>query len=199
MQRDLATTPVILHLIGHPGVGKYTIAKEVAALAEADGRRIVVVDNHLTSNVIFSVLPVDGIAPLPERVWDRVQEVRDAVLRTIEELSPREWSFVFTNVLSDGVPADEQVVERLVELAARRESRYVPVRLSCQIDELLMRITRPDRRARQKWVDPIGARSFVEASAVLAINHPALLDLDVTSLPASEAAARILQHLETLA
>jgi hypothetical protein len=149
--------------------------------------------------VIFSVLAVDGIAPLPERVWDRVEEVRDAVLRTIEALSPGEWSFVFTNVLSDGVPADERVVERLLELAVRRESRYVPVRLTCQTDEILARITRPDRRARQKWVDPIGARSFIETSPVLAISHPALLDLDVTSLPATEAAARILEHLESLA
>jgi hypothetical protein len=198
VQRDLAT-PVILHLIGHPGVGKYTIAKELAVLAAADGWQLVVVDNHLTSNVIFSVLPVDGIAPLPERVWDRVQEVRDAVLRTIEELSPREWSFVFTNVLTDGVPADERVVERLIELAARRDSWYVPVRLTCQTDELLTRIARPDRRARQKWVDPIGARSFIETSPVLASTHPALLALDVTSLPATEAAARILEHVETLA
>lgn len=189
---------MILHLVGHPGVGKYTVAKELADLAAADGWRVVVVDNHLTSNVIFSVLPVDGITPLPETVWDRVQEVRDAVLRTIEELSPREWSFVFTNVLSDGVPADERVVERLIELAARRNSRYVPVRLACRPDELLTRITRPDRRARQKWADPVGVRSFIESSPVLAITHPAVLDLDVTSLPPADAAARILEHLEHL-
>lgn len=198
MQRDLATRPVILHLIGHPGVGKYTVAKELAALAAADGWRVVVVDNHLASNVIFSVLPVDGVSPLPVTVWDRVQEVRDAVVRTIEELSPPEWSFVLTNVLIEGVPADERVVDRLIELAARRDSRYVPIRLTCQADELLTRITRPDRRARQKWVDPLGVRSFIETSPVLAITHPALLDVDVTSLPAAEAAARILQHLETI-
>jgi hypothetical protein len=195
---DLATTPAIVHVVGYPGVGKYTVARALADLASVDGSRIVLVDNHLTSNVIFSVLPVDGVAPLPATVWDRVQEVRDAVLRTIEELSPPEWSFVFTNVLTEGVPGDERVVDRLIELASRRRSRYVPVRLSCRTDELLARVTRPDRRARQKWVDPVGVRAFTETSAVLDIDHPARLDIDVTSLPAREAAARILEHLGSL-
>jgi len=195
---DHVTTPSIVHVVGYPGVGKYTVAKELADLASVDGLRVVVVDNHLTSNVIFSVLPVDGIAPLPATVWDRVQEVRDAVLRTIEELSPPEWSFVFTNVLTEGVPEDERVVDRLIELANRRHSRYVPVRLSCRTDELLARVTRPDRRARQKWVDPVGVRSFTDTSTVLDIDHPARLDIDVTSLPARDAAALILEHLGSL-
>jgi hypothetical protein len=190
--------PVVVHLVGYPGVGKYTVARELADLAAAAGSRIVVVDNHLTSNVIFSVLPVDGIAPLPATVWDRVQEVRDAVLRAIEELSPREWSFVFTNVLTEGVAGDERVVDRLIQLAARRHSRYVPVRLTCGTDELLGRVTRPDRRARRKWVDPVGVRSFIETSAVLEICHPGRIDIDVTSLPAADVAARILDHLGTL-
>ena len=198
MQPDLAPTPAIVHLVGYPGVGKYTVAKELADLASADGSRVVLVDNHLTSNVIFSVLPVDGIAPLPATVWDRVQEVREAVLRTIEELSPPEWSFVFTNVLIEGVPGDKQVVDRLIELASRRHSRYVPVRLSCRTDELLARVTRPDRRERQKWVDPVGIRSFTETSTVLDVGHPARLDIDVTSLPARDAAARILEHVGSL-
>jgi hypothetical protein len=198
VQPDLPATPAIVHVVGHPGVGKYTVARELTDLASADGSRVVLVDNHLTSNVIFSVLPVDGIAPLPATVWDRVQEVRDAVLRTIEELSPPDWSFVFTNVVSEGVPGDERVVERLIELASRRNSRYVPVRLSCRTDELLARVTRPDRQARQKWVDPVGVRSFVETSTVLEIAHPARLDVDVTSLPARDAAARILEHVGPL-
>ena len=67
------------------------------------------VDNHHTSNVIFAGLNVDGVTPLPPEVWDRVREVREALLRTIEELSPPDWSFVFTNVLTDDKPGDRAV------------------------------------------------------------------------------------------
>ena len=66
-------------------------------------------DNHHTSNVIFAALNVDGVTPLPPEVWDRVREVREALLRTIEELSPPDWSFVFTNVLTDDKPGDRAV------------------------------------------------------------------------------------------
>jgi hypothetical protein len=196
--RERPAVAALVHLVGYPGAGKYTIATEFARLANDRGRRFVVVDNHHTSNVIFSVLPVDGVRPLPATVWDRVGEVRDALLRTIEELSPPDWSFVFTNVLSDGVAADEDVIERLRLLAASRHSHYVPVRLTCSTDELLRRVSRPERKARQKWVDTDGVRAFVESSEVITIAHPALLDLDVTQIPAHEAAALILDHIEGL-
>lgn len=190
---------VLVHLVGFPAVGKYTIATELARLAETRGRRLVVVDNHLTSNVIFSVLPVDGVRPLPETVWDRVDEVRHALLRTIEDLSPDDWSFVFTNVLSEGVPADERVVERLRRLAGARDAQYVPVRLSCRTEELLQRVVRPDRSARMKWVDPDGVRAFVERSELIEITDAALLDLDVTSTSADDAALAVIEHIEGLA
>ncbi len=71
----------IVYLLGYPASGKYTIAK---ALAVTPGRRWVVVDNHQINNVIFAVVEPDGVTPLPAAVWDRVEQVRDAVLTTIE-------------------------------------------------------------------------------------------------------------------
>jgi len=192
------TRSVVVHLVGYPGVGKYTVATELARLAEERGRRLVVVDNHHTSNVIFSVLPVDGVSTLPDSVWDRVDEVRAALMRTIKELSPADWSFVFTNVMTEGVPADHETLDRVRQLAESRNSHYVPVRLTCQIDELLRRVARPDRPTRQKWVDPAGVSTFVEGSELIRIAHSALLDLDVTDLAPSETAARILDHADGL-
>jgi len=192
------TRSVVVHLVGYPGVGKYTVATELARLAEERGRRLVVVDNHHTSNVIFSVLPVDGVSTLPDSVWDRVDEVRAALMRTIKELSPADWSFVFTNVMTEGVPADHETLDRVRQLAESRNSHYVPVRLTCQIDELLRRVARPDRATRQKWVDPEGVSTLVEGSELIRIAHPALLDIDVTHLEPPETAARILDHADGL-
>jgi hypothetical protein len=117
------------------------------------------------------------------------------LLRTIEELSPRGWSFVFTNVLTAGNANDARVISRLIELASARHSQYIPVRLTCRTDELLRRVPGADRKARLKWIDPDGVRTFVEASELIEIDHPALIDIDVTTQHARATASRILDHL----
>ena len=61
-------------------------------------------DNHLTGNVILSVIDPRASNPIPDVVWDRVEEVREVMYRAIVELSPPDWSFVFTNVLRDDDP-----------------------------------------------------------------------------------------------
>ncbi|MEO5838273.1 MAG: hypothetical protein ABIQ73_24295 [Acidimicrobiales bacterium] len=119
----MTTPPSIVHLIGYPAAGKLTIARAIAQAARDDGRRFVVVDNHHTANVIFAVHDVDGVRALPAGVWDRVREVREAVFRSIDELSPRDWSFVFTNVLLEDDPADTGTNRRGAAASPLRRSR----------------------------------------------------------------------------
>jgi hypothetical protein len=194
----VAGRPAIVHLIGYPAVGKYTIAKAVALLAERQGDRYVVLDNHHTSNVIFAALDVDGIRQLPPTVWDRVREVREALLRTIEELSPREWSFIFTNVLTERDPSDVQVVHRLANLATRRNSSYVPIRITCEAEELIRRVTNADRRERSKWIDPDGVRALVSSTSLLSLDEYDPIEIDVTGVPPEESAWQVLQHVQRL-
>jgi shikimate kinase len=186
----------IVHLIGYPGAGKYTIARAIAQQAELDGRRYVVVDNHHTANVIFAVMDVDGVRPVPREVWERVGEVRDALYRAIQELSPREWSFVFTNVLTEGEPQDAAIVEKVSALAARRGNPYVPVYLRCATDEILRRVPSPERHDRLKWIDPEAVRAFMqERRELIRIDDPEPLDLDVTAAAPDDVARRILDHI----
>lgn len=193
----MTTKPAIVHLIGFPAAGKLTIARAIAQRAESDGGRFVVVDNHHTANVIFAVLDVDGVRELPAGVWDRVREVRHAVMRSIEELSPRDWSFIFTNVLTERDATDRAVVDGLAELATKRSSHYVPVRLHCDIEVLLGRVDNDDRRERLKSIDPVGVRSLIESTRLIDVAPYTALDLDVTNLAAVDAAARILGHVNT--
>ena len=188
----------IVHLIGYPAAGKYTVAQHLAEAGDREGQRIVVVDNHHTSNVIFAVMDVDGVRPLPPGVWDRVGEVREALYQAIEMFSPPEWSFVFTNVLSDDVPGDELIVSRLQQLAAQRSNPYVPVVLRCDPDEILRRVGNENRRARQKWIDPDAVRAFIADHALIGLEDHQPLELDMTSLEPAEAATQILDHLRCL-
>jgi hypothetical protein len=61
----------IIYLIGLPGVGKFTIGKEIN---KRTGARLI--DNQLINNPIFSLIAADGFSPLPEIIWDRIGAIR---------------------------------------------------------------------------------------------------------------------------
>ncbi len=181
-------------LIGFPGAGKYTIAKAMRERLLAAGHDGRVVDNHLVNNPIFELVALSSQGPLPGVVWDRVDEVREAMLRTIEDLSPRTWWFVFTNYLVQG--ADEPYLQRLGRLAERRDAVLIPVVLRCDRDEVLRRVAQPDRRARLKDTSVTRVSQELAMRELVDPGLPQSLRLEVTSLPPDHAAARILEHAE---
>ncbi|MFN8911956.1 MAG: hypothetical protein ACK5V4_04210, partial [Alphaproteobacteria bacterium] len=61
----------IIYLLGFAGVGKLTIAKELAKITGAK-----VVDNHLINNPVFHILDNDGIIPLLDAVWAKTRAIR---------------------------------------------------------------------------------------------------------------------------
>lgn len=170
-------SPTIFHLIGKPGVGKYTIGK---ALASATGARLV--DNHAVANVIFNLIEQDGIRPLPSAVWPRVAAVRQAVLDTLIHVSPPGLSFVFTNFIRGEDEGETAAFEELVAIAEIRGSRFVPVILSCETPELVRRIVSPSRKERMKLIDPVEGARLNDHVPQFATNHPNVLHLDVTTM-----------------
>ena len=176
----------IFYLVGHAGVGKLTIAREIGALTGAK-----VIDNHYVNNPIFNLIDLYRPTGLPEEVWVQVDAVRDAILKTIASLSPREWSFVFTHVGLD-IPGDIGVYHAIRETAVKRGARFQPVRLTCTIEEHVQRIAAPERRAMLKDVSPDNARKD-SRKPLLRFDEPHALDLDVTSLSPREAAEAIIE------
>jgi shikimate kinase len=189
--------PAIVHLIGFPASGKLTVARALADLGSRRGCRFVVLDNHHTNNVIFAALDLDGVKPAPPAVWDRVGEVRNALLRTVEELSPREWSFVFTNVLTDDKPSERDLVDRLAGLAKRTDRTFLAVVLHCNADALVARVANSDRRARSKWIDSPAVRDYVHNHRLVDVTDLEPLTIDTAATSPTEAAQLILQRLET--
>jgi hypothetical protein len=186
----------IILLIGLPATGKYTVAKQIAARLEARRDTVRIVDNHYANNVIFNLLPVDGATPLPQEAWDRIEEVRDAVLATIETLSPPDWTFVMTlHATSD---QDRDWVEAVAAIAADRGSRFAVIRLLCGLDELLRRVGTPDRIARMKLTSIDGARTAFHEQPVLEFEHPNTLTLDITELAPGDAADIVVAHVDAL-
>jgi hypothetical protein len=185
--------PCIYALTGYPGTGKYTIAKELVAQLVDLGMPVRLMDNHETGNAILRLIEIEPGTPMPEEVWARVREVRDVIFRTIETMSPPDWSFVFTNFVLD-TPPDREHYRRLAELATLRRSRFVPVRVSVDLDELLRRVSRPERAARLKLTDVDFAREIHRTKPLYRPPADDGLDLDVTHLEPAAAARRILAH-----
>ncbi len=182
----------LLLLTGFPGTGKLTVARALAAQLESAGGTARVVDNHWINNPIFGLVAQDGITPLPPSVWDRVGEVAEAVVRTVEELTPTTWHVIFTAYL-DGV-TDVGTVAKLERVAAARGSVFVPVRLLCDPEENARRIVSPERRDLMKSIDPVEPHRLADKGPPYNPGHQNQLSLDITTLPADAAAKRILEH-----
>lgn len=189
--------PFLFVLTGFPGTGKLTVARNLVSLLEAHDETVRLIDNHAINNVVFRLIEQDGLTPLAPVVWDRVGEVWVTTLRTVEEISPRSWHTIFTAYL-DG-KTDTGWLPRLEEVASVRGSVFVPVRLLCDPDENARRIVSPERREMMKSLDPEEPHRLSELGPPYDPDHVNQLTLDITSLPAEEAAALILEHGRSLA
>ena len=176
----------MVHLIGTPAVGKYTVGKELARLT---GARLV--DNHSIANVIFNIVGADGVAPLPAEIWPYVGQVRRAALDALIHVAPRALSYVVTNYMRG---EDEGELAAFAEVAAVAEIRgsvFVPVILSCQTSELVARAANPDRKERMKLIDPDAVARMNDEIPGFETDHPNLLRLDTTRTLPHESARQI--------
>lgn len=184
----------IIYLIGHYGVGKLTIARQICAMTDAR-----LFDNHLANNVIFSLVRADGRTPLPEGVWAMIDVIRGQAFKAIEELTPPSTSYVLTNCLLDSDPGDRAAYEQVQALGTRRGNVFLPVLLAASDAAHAARMASPERAERLKHTDVESAAHKRRTEKLLRIDHPNRLDLDTTDLPPAEAARLIIEHAERLA
>lgn len=188
--------PCLFLLTGFPGSGKFTVARALAAQIEAVGDTVRLVDNHWINNPIFGLVDQDGVTPLPKEIWNRVGEVADAVIRTVEQLTPRSWHVIFTAYL-DGV-TDSDFVPRLESVAAARGALFIPVRLLVDPEENARRITSPERRLRMKSLDPEEPLRLAAAGQPYDHGHADTLTIDISDRPPDQTATEILARVDQL-
>lgn len=185
----------LVHLIGLPGVGKLTIARELASALPAH-----LVDNHASNNLIISLLDIARDQSIPEAAWVEVRKVRAAVLNTISTLAPREANYIFTNALYGDDEKDLRVIEQVRGTIEARGGTYVPVVITCDTEEHRTRYTNTQRHEKLKPTDvKILDGIFAGDDQPLRQKLPTELELDVTSLTPAQAAQAIRTHLEGLA
>lgn len=174
----------VIYLTGKPGVGKYTIAKELAK-----NYGFIICDNQLINNPIFELLQYDGYGDVPEFAWDSISRIRNEVLSFLSKES--QHNYILTNCLAD-TKEDKGIYEQVRSMAEARGSDFYPVALTISKEEHLKRLTRTERLQRFKSIDPKDAE---DNGALIAISHPNLLALEISNLSAKEAAKKIMEFV----
>ena len=180
----------VIHLFGYPGVGKYTIAKELSKLA---GFRIL--DNQLINNPIFTVVGADGITPLPAKVWEYCLKIRTIVLDAVEELAEPDANFVLTNYITRDDEIDNQAT---IDRFSKRNANYYPVFLHCDLDIHKSRVVSEDRKVRMKDINPLSPERNRENNALWMFEHLNRLEFDISAGTPQQAALDILTRISEL-
>jgi len=179
----------IIYLIGLPGAGKLTIAREIQKHFDS-----ILVDNHYVNNVVFKLIDTDGVTPLSPRVWDYTKRVRELVLNVIRELAQPKRNFIFTNALAEGDKVDQQLYQDIVQLAQDRQARLLTVRILVSKEELCKRVGSSERKSLLKSIDQEDAARTWDKYEVLKPKNG--FDLESSSeLSPEQAAIAILDEL----
>jgi len=182
----------LVHLIGLPGVGKLTIARELASALPAH-----LMDNHASNNLVFSLLNIPRDQSIPEAAWVEVRKIRAAVLNTITTLAPRDDNYIFTNALYGEDEKDLRVIEQVRSTIEARDGHYIPVVITCDSAEHRARYTNTQRHEKLKPTDgKILDDILAEGEQPLRQKHANASEIDVTHLTPAQAAAAIKAHAE---
>ncbi|MGV2432921.1 MAG UNVERIFIED_CONTAM: hypothetical protein LVQ98_06460 [Rickettsiaceae bacterium] len=101
----------IIYLTGKPGIGKYTIAKDLAA-----NYGFIVCDNQLINNPIFELLQYDGYAKIPDFAWESISRIRAEVFDFLSQNHTN--SYVLTNCLAN-TQEDRELYEQVKQMAEK--------------------------------------------------------------------------------
>jgi adenylate kinase len=172
----------LIFLHGLPGVGKLTVARELAKLTDFR-----IFHNHLAVDLVASVFEFGSpqFVELREKVW--LEVFSRAVAANLNDLI---FTFAFDRTVRDSF------IETTREIIESSGGEVLFVELRCSPEELERRIEHPSRQGFGKLSSVGQFRELQEAGAFVDPGIPAeRLVVDSTELSASDAASLIVRKL----
>lgn len=177
----------LIYLIGRSGTGKYTIAKELSK------QGYVIVDNQLINNPIFSLLKTEALnssLTVPLEAWNAIGKIRDIVFEFMAQ--EKSNNYILTNELFETDEGDHRLFNQVKDMATKRGSIFLPVKLLISKQENAKRISSPGRAELYKSTK-IDEKDINKE--LIKISHPNLLEIDVSDLSAQEVAKVITEKI----
>lgn len=171
----------LVFIYGPPGVGKLTVAKELARLTGFK-----VFHNHLTIDLVQSIFEW-GEGPF----WDLVDRYRIELLEAAAKASIPGviFTFVYAKTHDDGF------VRRIVGVVEKSGGEVCFVRLQCNRKELFRRLRHPSRKEFSKMKKPASLRTLIARFDLFAdVAYSNNLVIDNTRLSARRTARLIVEH-----
>lgn len=180
-----------IYLNGYPGIGKLTIANELARLIP-------------NTKVYHNHLMIDPVAALVDRDDPEYHRIRSSFRRHILHVistseSTRKLNWIFTDARCTSDIGSEAAQD--FKLAAEQGgATFIPVALSCDLEENVRRtVTRAGVNPKTtKLTNPDLVCQVRQEEVMYQFGGREELQLDITHLSASEAAQKVSQHLKSL-
>lgn len=172
---------VLIH--GAPGVGKLTVARELARLT---GFRLF--HNHLTVDLVSSLFSF-GSEPfvlLREQIW----------LAAFREAAQNDVSLIFT--FNPERTVRERFIQDAIDVVASAGGKVIFVELTCAEAELQRRIEDASRKEFGKVASVEQYRSLKDAGAFHFPKLPNGICLDTTSQPPADSAQLIGEYVASI-
>lgn len=171
---------IVIH--GAPGVGKLTVARE---LARKTGHKLF--HNHLTVDLVVSMFEFGSERAI--RLSDRFR------LEMFEEAARAEIpGVIFTLVYSSG--DDDAFVQEMIDAVEPHGGAVRFVLLTCETDELLRRVAEESQSRFGKLRDPgLVEKLLARFDRATPVPHKPSLVIDNTHLAANEVADKISNYI----